>query len=87
MSSRPVFSSLPALVYSIGGAADTRGVGGDSYRLGAFSNTGAGVRGSPRVILTKVFVLLRSGKGYRYSYYLCFRCGRLYLLHGKSLSL
>ena len=40
------------------------GVGGDGYRLGAFSNAGAaraGVGGLPRVLSTKVFVLLRPG--------------------------
>ena len=69
ISSRPVPRSLHVLVYSIGGAVDTGGVGGGSYRLSAFSNTDAraGVGGSPRVFLIKVFVLLRPSKGYRYS--------------------
>jgi hypothetical protein len=58
------FRSLPALVYSIGGAVDARDVRGDSSRLGAFSNAGAawaGVGDLLRVLLTKVFVLLRPG--------------------------
>jgi hypothetical protein len=51
-------------VHSIGGAVDIENVGGDSYRLGAFSNAGAagtGIGGLPGVRLTKVFVLLRPG--------------------------
>ena len=52
-------------MYSVGGAVDTEGVGGDSYRLDAFSNVGAaqaGVGGLPGVLSTKVFVLLRPGE-------------------------
>jgi hypothetical protein len=55
------FCSLPALVYSVGGAADAGGVGGDGYRLGAFSNAStawADIEGLPGILSTKVFVLL-----------------------------
>lgn len=52
-------------MYSVGGAVDAGGVGGDSYRLDAFSNVGVawvGVGGLPGVLSTKVFVLLRPGE-------------------------
>ena len=52
-------------MYSVGGAVDAEGVGGDGYRLDAFSNGGAaqaGVRGLSGVLSTNVFVLLRLGE-------------------------
>jgi|ERR1700733_1547391 hypothetical protein len=85
------FRSLPTLVYSIGGVTDAGGVGGDGYRLGAFSNAGAartGIEGLTKSVLsTKVFVLLRAQCGHRHSCYLCFRYGRSYLVRSKPLSL
>jgi hypothetical protein len=85
------FRSLPTLVYSIGGVTDAGGVGGDGYRLSAFSNAGAartGIEGLTKSVLsTKIFVLLRAQCGHRHSCYLCFRYGRSYLVRSKPLSL